>query len=152
MWPLKAGDRKALFSLDVHISFRQEQGLRQALYVFLPVFLTMQCLSETGSVCVSAWVSYNAVPQWDRFCMYFCMGFLQCSVSVRQVLYVFLPVFLSMQWLSETGSVCVSAWVSYNAVPQWDRFCMYFCVGFLQCSASVRQVLYVFLPVFLSMQ
>ena len=130
---------------------------RQVLYVFLPVFLTMQCLSETGSVCVSACVSYNAVSQWDRLCMCFCLCFLQCSVSMRQVLYVF----LSMQWLSETGSVCVSACVSYNAVPQWDRFCMCFCLCFLQCSVSVRQVLYVFLqwlsetgsvPVFLSMQ
>ena len=60
--------------------------------MFLPVFLTMQCLSETGSVCVS----FNAVA------------------SVRQVLYVFLPVFLTMQCLSETGSVCVS----FNAVAQ----------------------------------
>ena len=40
--------------------------------------------------------------------------FLQCSVSVRQVVYVF----LSMQCLSETGSGCVSACVSFNAVSQ----------------------------------
>ena len=46
--------------------------------------------------------------------MCFCLGFLQCSVSVRQVLYVF----LSMQCLGETVPVCVSACVSYNAVSQ----------------------------------
>ena len=80
------------------------------MYVFLPVFLTMQCLSETGSVCVS----FNAVAQGDRLCMCFCLCFLQCSVSVRQVLYVFMPVFLTVQWLSDTGSVCVS----FNAVAQ----------------------------------
>ena len=49
-------------------------------------------------------------------CFYLC--FLQCSGLMRQVLYVFLPVFLSMQCLSETGPVCVSACVFYNAVPQ----------------------------------
>ena len=49
---------------------------RKVLYVFLPVFLTMQCLSETVSA----------------------------------------SVFLSMQWLRETGCVCVSTCVSYNAV------------------------------------
>ena len=128
--------------------FQCSGSVRQVLYVFLPVFLTMQCLSETGCVCVSTCVSFNAVPQWDSSCMCFCLCFLQCSVSVRQVLYMFLPVFLSVQCLSETGSVCVSACVSYNAVSQWDRFCM----CFFQCSGSVRQVVYVFLPVFLTMQ
>ena len=33
--------------------------MRQVLDVFLPVFLSMQCLSETGSVCVS----FNAVAR-----------------------------------------------------------------------------------------
>ena len=33
--------------------------MRQVVYVFLPVFLTMQCISETGCVCVS----FNAVAQ-----------------------------------------------------------------------------------------
>ena len=65
--------------------------------MFLPVFLSVQCLSETGC---------------------FCLCFLQCSASVRQVVYVFLPVFLAVQCLRETGSVCVSACVSYNAVSQ----------------------------------
>ena len=74
------------------------------------MFLTVQWLRETGSVCVS----FNAVAQGDRFCMCFCLCFLHCSVSVRQFLYVF----LSMQWLSETGPVCVSACVSYSAVAQ----------------------------------
>ena len=39
--------------------FQYSDSVRQ----FLPVFLTMQCLSETGCVCVSAWVSYSAVSQ-----------------------------------------------------------------------------------------
>ena len=38
------------------------------------------------------------------------MCFFQCSGSVRQVRYVF----ISMQWLGETVSACVS----YNAVSQ----------------------------------
>ena len=46
------------------------------------------------------------------------MCFFQCSGSVRQVLYVFLPVFLTMECLSETGSGCVSACVSFDAVSQ----------------------------------
>ena len=33
--------------------------MRQVVYVLLPGFLTVQCLSETGSVCVS----FNAVHQ-----------------------------------------------------------------------------------------
>ena len=55
--------------------------MRQVLYVFLPVFLSMQYLSETGPVCVSACV-------------------------------------FTMQCLSETGSVYVSACVSFSAVSQ----------------------------------
>ena len=89
-------------------------SVRQVLYLFLPVFLTMQCLSDTGCVCVSACVFGSAVSQGDSLCMCFCLCFLQCSASVRQVLYVF----LTMQCLSETGSVFVSACISYNAVPQ----------------------------------
>ena len=82
--------------------FQCSASVRQVVYVFLPGFLTMQCRSETGCVCVS----YSAVAQGDRLCM----CFFQCSVSVRQVVYVF----LSMQCISETGCVCVS----FNAVYQ----------------------------------